>query len=124
MTFNNSLSAESTWMTYFVQIALGYLGTWTVCALIQRPAVRLRLWRCFLFLTVASWLVLLAPAPGPAVGSSITSPIGGSSALRWSLPVGGGMGTSIGVVVGMDRAILPSDIGAFPVPNVREAVTT
>ena len=89
MTFNNSLSAESTWMTYFVQIALGYLGTWTVCALIQRPAVRLRLWRCFLFLTVASWLVLLAPAPGPAVGSSISSPVGGSSALRWSLPVAG-----------------------------------
>ena len=89
MTFNSSLSAESTWMTYFVQIAVGYLGTWTVCALIQRAAVRLRLWRCFLFLTVASWLVLSAPVQDPFVGSMISATVGGSSALRWSLPVAG-----------------------------------
>jgi beta-lactamase regulating signal transducer with metallopeptidase domain len=90
MTFNSSLSAESTWMTYFVQIVLGYLVTWTICALIQRPAIRSRLWRCFLFLTVAGWLALSAPAPDRAVGSTISSTAVGSSALRWSLPVTGG----------------------------------
>jgi len=98
MTFNSSLSAESTWVTYFVQIALAYLGTWTVCALIQRPAVRLRLWRCFLFLTVASWLLLSAPVQDPAVGSAISAPVGGSSALRWSLPVTGAWAHPVGLL--------------------------
>jgi beta-lactamase regulating signal transducer with metallopeptidase domain len=95
MTFNSSLSAESAWMTYFVRIALGYLVTWALCAVVQRPAVCSRLWRCFLLLTVAGWLVLLAPAPDRARGSiTISSTIsstvaGGGSALRWSLPVAG-----------------------------------
>jgi beta-lactamase regulating signal transducer with metallopeptidase domain len=58
MFVDTNLSAISTWMTYFVQIALGYLTTRGLCALIHSPRIRLRLWGCFLFLTTAGWTIL------------------------------------------------------------------
>jgi beta-lactamase regulating signal transducer with metallopeptidase domain len=57
MFVDTNLSAVSTWMTYFVQIALGYLTTRGLCALIPSPRIRLRLWGCFLFLTIAGWTI-------------------------------------------------------------------
>jgi hypothetical protein len=57
MFVDTNLTAISTWMTYFVQIALGYLTTRGLCALIDNPRIRLRLWGCFLFLTTAGWTI-------------------------------------------------------------------
>jgi beta-lactamase regulating signal transducer with metallopeptidase domain len=57
MFVDTNLSAVSTWMTYFVQIALGYVTTRGLCALIHSPRIRLRLWGCFLFLTTAGWTI-------------------------------------------------------------------
>jgi len=57
MFVDTNLSAVSTWMTYFVQIALGYLTTRGLCALIDSARIRLRLWGCFLFLTIAGWTI-------------------------------------------------------------------
>src|ERR1700730_7306153 len=58
MFVDTNLTAISTGITYFVQIALGYLTTRALCALIHSPRIRLRLWGCFLSLTLASWTIL------------------------------------------------------------------
>src|ERR1700730_8530714 len=65
---DTTLSAVSTGMTYFVQITLGYVTTRGLCALIQSPRVRLRLWACFLFLTITGWTILGVHVPA---GSSV-----------------------------------------------------
>jgi beta-lactamase regulating signal transducer with metallopeptidase domain len=57
MFVDTNLTAISTWMTYFVQIALGYLTTRGLCALIHSHRIRLRLWGCFLLLTTAGWTI-------------------------------------------------------------------
>ncbi len=57
MFVDTTLSAVSAWMTLFVQIALGYLTTRVLCALIDSPRIRLKLWGCFLFLTITGWII-------------------------------------------------------------------
>jgi beta-lactamase regulating signal transducer with metallopeptidase domain len=69
MTDHSPLSAVSMWITFFVQIACGYLLTHILSALCRSHRVRLRLWTSFLLLTVAGWFFL-----------SVSEPIGGSIA--------------------------------------------
>ncbi len=85
------LLAVSAWMTLFMQIALGYLITWGVCALIPIPRVRLRLWGYFLFLTIAGWTIfgvhISAGSVAPLTSGSIH--VTGNRG-QWGLwPVGG-----------------------------------
>ena len=73
MFVDTTLSAVSIWMTYFVQIALAYLTTRGVCKLIHSPRIRLRLWGCFLFLTIAGWTIVGVHV---SAGSSVFLTIG------------------------------------------------
>ena len=57
MFVDTNLSAISTWIGLLYPVALGYIITRGLCALIHSPRVRLRLWGCFLFLTTAGWTI-------------------------------------------------------------------
>jgi beta-lactamase regulating signal transducer with metallopeptidase domain len=63
MPYNSPLSAVSMWITFSVQIACGYVLTRILSALFRSHRVRLRLWTCFLLLTVFGWIFLSAPVP-------------------------------------------------------------
>lgn len=91
MFVDSTLSAMSTWITYFAQIALGYLITLGICALIQNPRTRFRLWGCFLFLTVIGWTVFCLPGPAGSFVAATTSalPFTGNRGLWEGLPVSG-----------------------------------
>ena len=84
MTDHSPLSAVSTWMTFFVQIACGYLLTRVLSALCRSHQVRLRLWTSFLLLTVSGWIFLSVPRP--VVGSAaIFTPVAqGTMPTHWS----------------------------------------
>jgi beta-lactamase regulating signal transducer with metallopeptidase domain len=62
MWFDGSLAGLSTWITYCVQVVFAYLTTLCVCSFIRNPRTRVRVWGCFLFLTVAAWLFLWLPS--------------------------------------------------------------
>src|SRR6202521_4358872 len=87
MPYNSPLSAVSMWITFSVQIACGYVLARILSALFRSHRVRLRLWTCFLLLTVSGWIFLSAPIPA---GRSIEVPTVAaqqSSAPHWSWPV-------------------------------------
>jgi beta-lactamase regulating signal transducer with metallopeptidase domain len=67
MWFDSSLAGLSLWITYFLQVVCGYVMTLCICAFIQNPRNRVRVWGCFFFLTIAAWLMLWVPvqAGGP-----------------------------------------------------------
>jgi beta-lactamase regulating signal transducer with metallopeptidase domain len=91
MFVDTTLSAVSTWMTYFVQIALTYLITRGICALIHSPRIRFRLWGCFLFVAVFGWTVFYLPASAgsPVALTTGAVPVTGNRGLWGSLPVSG-----------------------------------
>jgi beta-lactamase regulating signal transducer with metallopeptidase domain len=69
MGFNSSLAALNIWITYSVQVVFGYLATLCICPLVQNPRIRVRMWGCFLLLTIVawplSWLPIHTSAPVP-----------------------------------------------------------
>jgi beta-lactamase regulating signal transducer with metallopeptidase domain len=77
MWFNSSLAALNIWITYFLQVVFGYLATLCICALIQNPRIRMRMWGCFLLLTIVAWPVSWLPshtsAPVPDAFHSASS---------------------------------------------------
>src|SRR2546421_11206873 len=86
MQYTSPLSAVSMW-TFSVQIACGYVLTHILSALFHSHRVRLRLWTCFLFLTVSSWIFLSVPT---TAGRSVEIPtlaVQEISAPHWSWPV-------------------------------------
>ena len=89
MWFDGSLAGLSIWITYCVQVVFAYLTMLCICSFIQNPRARVRMWGCFLFLTIAAWLLLWVPsrAAGPAhlVLSSTSLPR--TSNLHLALPV-------------------------------------
>jgi len=80
MPYNSPLSAVSMWITFSVQIACGYVLTRILSALFRSHRIRLRLWTCFLLLTVSGWIFLSAPVTAgrsievPTVGAQQVSP--------------------------------------------------
>src|ERR1700730_11917350 len=87
MPYNSPLSAVSMWITFSVQITCGYVLTRILSALFRSHRIRLRLWTCFLLLTVSGWIFLSAPIPA---GRSIGVPTVGAqqaSAPHVSWPV-------------------------------------
>ncbi len=70
MWFDGSLAGLSIWITYCVQVVFAYLTTLCICSFIQNPRARVRMWGCFLFLTIAAWLLLWVPfrAADPVLG--------------------------------------------------------
>lgn len=62
MWFDGSLAGVSIWITYCVQVVFAYLTTSCICRFIQNPRTRVRMWGCFLFLTIAAWLLLWVPS--------------------------------------------------------------
>jgi beta-lactamase regulating signal transducer with metallopeptidase domain len=63
MIQNSPLAAVSTWVTFFVQIACGYLLTRALSVLFRSHRFRLRLWTGFLVVSVWGWIFLSLPAP-------------------------------------------------------------
>ena len=89
MWFDGSLAGLSIWITYCVQVVFAYLTTLYICSFIQNPRARVRMWGCFLFLTIAAWLLLWVPSraadPVHFVLSSTSLPP--TSNLHLALPV-------------------------------------
>lgn len=84
MTDHSPLSAVSTWITFFVQIACGYLLTRILSALCRSHRVRLRVWTFFLLLTVAGWIFLSVSEP---IAESVAIPVPAAQATvptHWS----------------------------------------
>src|SRR6267143_256170 len=95
MPYNSPLSAVSMCITFSVQIACGYVLTRILAALFRSHRVRLRLWTCFLLLTVSGWIFLSAPRPA---GRSIEVPpvaTQQSSVPRLSWPVSDSWGRDL-----------------------------
>ncbi|HEY4783072.1 MAG TPA: hypothetical protein VIH54_14735, partial [Chthoniobacterales bacterium] len=84
MTDHSPLSAVSTWMTFFVQIACGYLLTRILSALCRSHQVRLRLWTSFLLLTVSGWIFLSVPRPVGGSAAIFTPVAQGTMPTHWS----------------------------------------
>jgi beta-lactamase regulating signal transducer with metallopeptidase domain len=89
MWFNGSLASLGTGITYLLQVVCCYLATRSICALVQNAQVRVRLWGCFLFLTVAAWISLWLPTrPDSVALDSLRSlPPLSRSSLHVALPV-------------------------------------
>ena len=89
MWFDGSLAGLSIWVTYCVQVVFAYLTTLCICSFIQNPRARVRMWGCFLFLTIAAWLLLWVPSkaanPVHFILSSTSLPP--TSNLHLALPV-------------------------------------
>ena len=89
MWFDGSLAGLSSWITYCVQVVFAYLTTLCICSVIQNPRARVRMWGCFLFLTIAAWLLLWVPSkaanPVNFILSSTSLPP--TSNLHLALPV-------------------------------------
>ncbi len=62
MWFYSSLAGLSLWITYSLQLVLGYVMTLCLLAFVPNARTRVRMWGCFLFLTVAAWIILWIPA--------------------------------------------------------------
>jgi beta-lactamase regulating signal transducer with metallopeptidase domain len=74
MWFDGSLAGLSIWLTYCVQVVFAYLTTLCICSFIQNPRTRVRMWGCFLFLTIVAWLFLWVPSrPADPVHFVLTS---------------------------------------------------
>ena len=91
MWFDSSLAGVSLGITYFLQVVFAYLTTLCICAFIQSPRTRVRIWGGFLFLTIAAWLLLWVPAPagGPLHFAFRPASLPSVSDLRVALPVKG-----------------------------------
>ena len=89
--FDGSLASLSIWITYFLQVVLGYLATLLICAVVAQARTRVRLWGGFLFLSIAAWLLLFIPVRGGGIldsgGPSVHFSLG--SSLHMAVPVEG-----------------------------------
>jgi beta-lactamase regulating signal transducer with metallopeptidase domain len=88
MIQNSPLATVSICLTFFVQIACGYLLTRALSVLFRSHRFRLRLWTCFLALTLVGWIFLSVPAPA---SRSTKLPILASQEVptpQWSWQVG------------------------------------
>src|SRR6266851_7002501 len=68
MWFDSCLAGLSVWLTYSLQVVFGYLTTRCICAFIHKPRTRVRMWGCFLLLTIAAWLALWIPVHASDLG--------------------------------------------------------
>ncbi len=89
MWLDSSLASLSLWITYCVQVALAYLTMLCICAFIQNPRARVRMWGGFLFLTITTWLLLCVPTQslGPLHFAFRSISLPPASHLRVALPV-------------------------------------
>lgn len=61
MWFDSSLAGLSVWITYSLQLIFGYLTIRCICVFLHNPRTRVRMWGCFLVLTITGWLALWVP---------------------------------------------------------------
>jgi beta-lactamase regulating signal transducer with metallopeptidase domain len=87
MTDHSPLSAVSMWITFFVQIACGYLLTRILSALCRSHQVRLRLWTSFLLLTASGWIFVSVPRPVAGSVATPTAAVQETMATHWSWPL-------------------------------------
>src|SRR5438105_3792887 len=89
MWFDSSLAGLSLWITYSLQVIFGYVMTLCLCAFVPNPRTRVRIWGCFLFLTIAAWLILCVPTPvgGPVHFAFRPETLPALSDLHATLPI-------------------------------------
>ncbi len=89
MGFDSSLVGLSLWITYSLQVVFGYLMTLGICVFIRNPRTRVRMWGCFLLVTISAWLFLWFPAlsGGPFHFSFRSASLPPISDLHVALPV-------------------------------------
>ncbi len=112
MQFDRSIASLGLGITYFVQVALAYLTTLSICAFIRNARLRVRIWGGFLVWAIAAWVLLWIPAqeirPVHAVFRSVPLPPNGSTAYSHA------SGGAVGVVLRQSRSRRrPSFISAF-----------
>ena len=62
MQFDGSIASLGVGITYFVQVAVAYLATLSICAIMHNARARVRIWGGFLVWTIATWALLWIPA--------------------------------------------------------------
>src|ERR1700693_1243944 len=62
MQFDRSIASLGVGITYFVQVAVAYLATLSICAIMHNARARVRIWGGFLVWTIATWALLWIPA--------------------------------------------------------------
>jgi beta-lactamase regulating signal transducer with metallopeptidase domain len=88
MIQNSPLATVSTCLTFFVQIACGYLLTRALSVLFRSHRFRLRLWTGFLALTLVGWIFLSVPAPATRSAKLPILVAQPGSTPQWSWQVG------------------------------------
>jgi beta-lactamase regulating signal transducer with metallopeptidase domain len=91
MWLGGSLASFSTWITYILQVVLGYLTTLCICAVIQNARIRVRVWGVFLACALAAWTFLWIPFQVriPAHSAFRVVPLPAGAALHVAVPVEG-----------------------------------
>ena len=89
MWFDGSLASLSIWITYFLQVVVGYLTALCICAFIQNARTRARVWGGFLLLAIGTWLFLWVPTRvvGPVHFAFHSVPLPPQATLHVALPV-------------------------------------
>ncbi len=62
MQFDGSIASLGVGVTYFVQVAVAYLATLSICAIMHNARARVRIWGGFLVWAIATWALLWIPA--------------------------------------------------------------
>ena len=62
MQFDGSIASLGLGVTYFVQVAVAYLATLSICAIMHNARARVRIWGGFLVWAIAAWVLLWIPA--------------------------------------------------------------
>jgi beta-lactamase regulating signal transducer with metallopeptidase domain len=91
MRLGGTLASFSTWITYILQVVLGYLTTLCICAVIQNARTRVRVWGGFLSVVLAAWAFLWIPfrVRIPAYSALRAVPLAAEAGLHVSVPVEG-----------------------------------
>ena len=61
MQFDGSIASLGVGITYFVQVAVAYLATLSICAIMHNARARVRIWGGFLVWAIATWALLWIP---------------------------------------------------------------
>jgi beta-lactamase regulating signal transducer with metallopeptidase domain len=89
MHFERSITSLGFGITYFLQVAVAYLTTLSLCALIHNARVRVRIWGGFLAWAIATWILLWIPpqATRPVRSVLHSVPLPSTAELHVAVPV-------------------------------------
>jgi beta-lactamase regulating signal transducer with metallopeptidase domain len=91
MWLGGPLASFGNWITYILQVILGYLTTLLICAVIQNARTRVRVWGGFLSFAISAWAFLWIPfqVRTPVYSAFRAVPLPARAALHIAVPVEG-----------------------------------